>query len=305
MEAKKYVDMTYKELGALDRKRTVFFSSISPLETHGPHLPMGTDIFIAEALRDRIIESLKEKHPDLTVVLLPTLAIGSDAIPVGGSVRVRYQAILYVLLDTGRALAKMGFKYWVLTDNHGGPHHQIAIELAARKLAKDNFHLIAPFHEVFRRMVERAPDLEAETGLTMGSCGDVEDSHAGRNETSLMLAAHPEKVREGWEKVGKGKTPPRKLPFRLLTGASRLLSAAGARDAAVDFHFLAHGLAWVSDPEMETYQGVPGEASAEAGEAMLRYRAKVAVELLEKAMAGKRVRLKPLGWSIRSLRNVI
>lgn len=305
MDILSYADMTHLELDELDRERTVFFSSISPLETHGPHLPMGTDIFIAESLRDRIIDLLKEKRPDLTAVILPTLAIGSDAIPAGGSVRVRYQAILYALLDTGRSLAKMGFKYWVLTDNHGGPHHQIAIELAARKLAKNNFRLIAPFNEVFRRMVARDTALEAETGLSRGSCGDVEDSHAGRNETSLMLAAYPDKVRGGWKKAGKGRVSPRKLPFHLLSVASRLLSAVGAKDAAVDFYFLAHGLAWVSDPKMETYQGTPCEASAEAGEAMLKYRAKVAVELLEKAMGGERVRLKPLGWSIRSLRNLL
>ena len=95
------------------------------------------------------------------------------------------------------------------------------------------------------------------------------------------------------------------MPAVLLAGIGKLLESAGAKDAALDFHFLALGLAWVSDPDMEAYQGNPSKASAAAGEAMLEYRAALAVELLEKAMAGKPVKLKPMGWSMRILRNVM
>lgn len=305
MKTLNYIDMTYDEVKALDRAKTVFFSSISPVETHGPHLPLGTDIFISEHLRDRAIALFGERHSDFTAVVLPTLGIGSDAIPVEGSFRIRYKAIYYSLLDTGAALAKMGFRFWLLTDNHGGPHHQIAIELAARKLVRAGMTLIAPFHYEFRRMVEHSPELLNATGLKPDTCGGVEDAHGGTNETSIMLAACPDRVRPVWKKLGRGKESPRGAQFHLLEGIGRMLAAVGAKDAATDFHFIAHGLAWVSYSKMEPYQGTPSDATSEAGEAMLAWRAGTALGLLEKALEGKPERLKPLGWSIRSVRDVI
>ena len=134
MKTLQYIDMTYEELESLDRNSTVVFSSISPIETHGPHLPLGTDIFIAESLRDRIIEKFGEKHPDFTALILPTIPFGADAIPVAGSLAVGHQAVYRGVLDIGKALADLGFRYWLLTDNHGGPTHEIGIEVAARKL---------------------------------------------------------------------------------------------------------------------------------------------------------------------------
>ena len=169
MKTQQYEELTYLELDALDRKNTVFMSAISPLETHGPHLPLGTDIFIAENLRDRVAQKLTAKYPELNIVFLPTLALGSDSIPVKGSVRIRYKAIRGALIDTGLTLAGLGFKYWILTDNHGGPHHQIAIELAARELAAKKLNLIAPFNTLFRRMVAHDPDLLEKTGLGPGA----------------------------------------------------------------------------------------------------------------------------------------
>jgi len=305
MKISQYVDMTYKELESLDRDTTVVFSSISPIETHGPHLPLGTDIFIAESLRDRIIEKFAEEHQDFTAVVLPTIPFGADAIPVAGSFTIGHQAIGRGVLDMGKALVDLGFRYWLLTDNHGGPSHEIAIEVAARKLAKKGLCLIAPFHESFRRMISHDPDLTQKTGLGPGKCGDVTDSHAGTNETSLMLASDPDKVRDIGKQTGAAKKSSMAFVPRLLSGISQLFKAVGAQDAATDFYFLAHGLAWVGDPQMAPYQGDPSKASKEAGEAMYNYRRDLALELLEEAIEGRPRALKPIGWSIRFVRHFV
>jgi creatinine amidohydrolase len=296
-----YIEMSYEELAALNRETTVVFSSISPIETHGPHLPLGTDIFIAESLRDRIIEMFGKKRSDYIVLMLPTIPFGADAIPVAGSMKVRYRAVFDAVHGMGSTLADLGFRYWVLTDNHGGPSHQIAIEVAARKLAKRGFHLIAPFHESFRRMVALDHDLIEKTGLWPGQCGDVTDSHGGTNETSLMLASYPEKIRGYWKGIGAAKKSSMTFLPRLLSGLSKLLKAIGARDTAIDFYFFAHTLAWINDPNMAPYQGDPSRASKNAGEAMFDFRVNLALELLEQAIAGRRRFSKPIGWSIRSV----
>lgn len=305
MKTLKYEELTYLELDALDRANTVFLSSISPLETHGPHLPIGTDVFIAQNLRDRIAEKIDAKYPGTSIVYLPTIMLGADSIPVKGSVRIRYQAIQGAILDTGLTLASLGFKYWILTDNHGGPHHQFALEAAARELAKKNFFLIAPFNTLFRLMVSHDPDLIGKTGLGPGTCGDTEDSHAGTNETSLMLAAAPEKIRENWKQTGAAKHSEKKLPYYLLSGIAEIMDTLGAKDSATDFRFLADALTWVSDPKMAPYQGNPSMATKEAGDAMLNYHADLAMKFFEQARAGKPVFQKPLGWAIRALKNVM
>src|SRR5262249_16486966 len=40
-------EMSTPALDALDRARTVMLLTVSPLETHGPHLPVGVDAFAA------------------------------------------------------------------------------------------------------------------------------------------------------------------------------------------------------------------------------------------------------------------
>ncbi len=302
MKVLSYIDLTARELEALDRDRTVVFSSISPIETHGDHLPLGTDLFIAESVRDRIMERFGESRPEYSALVLPTLPLGANAIPVPGSVPSDHRAILRAVLDTGRALADLGLRTWVLTDNHGGPLHQIAIETAARKLDRRNLCLIVPFHTLFRRMLDHDPHLLQATGLPPEQCGASEDSHAGTNETSLMLALHPDKIRESWKKTGPARRSPVPAPLRLLAGAGRLLDAVGLRDAATDLRFLSEGLAWVGDPDMAPYQGNPSRATREAGDAMFAYHVDLGMHLLEEALAGTTQRTKPIGWSLRVLR---
>src|SRR4030095_13354441 len=40
-------ELSTPQLDALDRERTVVILTVSPLETHGPHLPVGVDAFTA------------------------------------------------------------------------------------------------------------------------------------------------------------------------------------------------------------------------------------------------------------------
>ncbi len=302
MRALRFMELTAGELAALDRARTVVFSSVSPLEVHGEHLPIGTDLYIAESVRDRILERFLEKRPDHTALVLPTLWLGANAIPPPGSVPISHRAVLRAVLDTGRALADLGFRVWVLTDNHGGPLHQIALETAARKLARRNLCLVLPFHTLFRRMVDHDPGLLQATGLPRDGCGASEDAHAGTNETSLMLALHPDKVRPSWGSTGPARPSPVPFLLRLLPAIARLLEAVGLRHAATDLRFLAPALAWVGDPKMAYYQGDPSAASREAGQAMFAYHADLGGQFLEQALNGTCPRAKPIGWSLRVLR---
>jgi len=300
-----FSELTGPELATLNPDRTIVLSSLSPLEVHGPHLPIGTDIAIAEALKGRIARTIESRHPELNILFMPSLPLGSDPIPVRGSIPVRPRVIESAITDWGAALARLGFRYWILADNHGGPHHQISIEIAARRLRRRGIVLIAPFHYTFRQMIAGSPEMRRSTGLGAGEDGGLDDLHAGTNETSLMLAFFPERVREGWERIGPARRPRPALLARMLAWAAGFLDRLGARGTALDLKYLSVAFAWVSEPGMESYQGDPSRSGREAGERMLEYRAAEACRLLEEAMAGHWPALKPMGWSIRILRRIV
>ncbi|HAP31634.1 MAG TPA: hypothetical protein DCQ14_01055 [Firmicutes bacterium] len=298
-EVKEYVLMTLPEIEALDRKRSVFLLAISPIEVHGPHLPLGTDVFIALTILDRYIKALQEEFPAYTLVKLPPLYLGADALPVKGSLFVPAPLLREVLLSYVKGLAVQGFRYLFLADNHGGPRHQLSIETACRKAwRKYRFHMVNPFNLEFRMMVQHDPQLLAAANLQPGKCGDDPDCHAGTNETSLMLASHPEKVWEIWREVVPSLPHAESKPILFL---SKLIGIFN-RTLGLDLRHLAATLAWVGDREMKPYMGAPALASPEAGEAMLSARVNIAMECFRRALQGEPVHLSPLLWGLRFLR---
>ena len=108
-EVKEYVRMTLTELQELDRAKTIFLMAVSPIEVHGPHLPLGTDVFVAEEMLRRYQAALAEEYPDYTLVLLPSLYVGSDALPAKGSLSVPAPVMREVLLAYVKGLAAQGF----------------------------------------------------------------------------------------------------------------------------------------------------------------------------------------------------
>ncbi len=293
-----YVRLALPEIEALDREKTVFLMAVSPIEVHGPHLPLGTDVFVAEELLRRYAAALDEEYPGLTLVALPSLYLGADALPVKGSLSVPAPLLRKVLLAYVKALAAQGFHYLFLADNHGGPRHQMAIEAASRRAWHHyRFFLINPFNHEFRLMVQHDPAFLKETGLRPGCCGDDADAHAGTNETSLMLQADPQQVRANWRTVPPSLPPQGSKAILFLGRIAGLFS----HTLGEDMKHLAATLAWVGDPWMKPFLGAPALATAEAGEAMLKARTAVAMRYFRAALAGKPLRITPLLWGLRLL----
>ena len=300
-QVKEYARLTIEEIAALDKEKTIFFLAVSPLEAHGPHLPVGTDIFVAQELQRRYIAALQEEFPEYAYVTLPPLFAGADALPCGGSLSVPAPVLKGLLLAYARGLSCQGFKYLFLSDNHGGPRHQLGVESAARKANKKyGFHVIDPFGEVFRLMVEHDAEFLRETGLSPGCCGDDADAHAGTNETSLMLASFPHMVQGDVDSI------PPSLPAKPSAALLFVAKAAGIFSPRLrgELIHLANTLAWVSSPSMLPYMGEPSRASKEAGEAMLQARVRIALQLFRRALSGEDVKITPLLWSLRILQRL-
>lgn len=290
--------MSSPEIDSLDRERTLFAMALSPLEVHGPHLPLGTDVWLAEEVRDRALAKIGARRPQLDFVIFPSFYMGNDTIP--GSVEVDSRAVNLVLRASAAFLADRGFRYLLVADNHGGPRHQVATAKAVKRLyEKRGFHIVAPFLSFYRRMVELDPALLSRLGVGAGSCGDDLDSHAGLNETSLMLDAMPEKVRPVWKDLPRISINPRRSPNLVLGAIGRALRALGLEELGKDLGHAGLMLSWVTEKNPSTYIGEPCGASPEAGERMLDAFAEEAADRVEAALEGRPPYHTPLGWSLR------
>ncbi|QUL98353.1 MAG: creatininase family protein [Candidatus Fermentithermobacillus carboniphilus] len=300
-----YVELTLTDLDSLDRNRTVFFMPVSPIEVHGPHLPLGTDVMISCEVKRRVQQKLLESHPELTLVNLPPLYCGSDALPVPGSISVPAPYLSGVLLSYAKGLARQGFKYLLITDNHGGPRHQMAVDYAVRKAwSKYRFYLIDPFLTIYKYMVRHEPAFMELTGLPAGKCGDDEDNHAGTNETSLMMAVSPDYAEKDYGSVKPSLLPKPRGMAGLLRVVGQVLLRMGFRELGSDLLHLANTLAWVSEKPLVPYMGSPALASREAGESMLNAHVTISLELLERALSGDDVIETPILRSLSFMRNV-
>lgn len=300
-----YQDLTYKELQQLDRAKTIFLMSVSPIEVHGDHLPTGTDIYVSEELINRYEKELACKYPSYTLVKLPPLYAGANALPVEGSLSIPANTLEKLLISYCKGLSKQGFKYLFIADNHGGPGHQMAMEVVTRKMyRKHKFYFINPFNLEFKYMVQHDPSFLESIGLGPKTCGDDHDSHGGTNETSLMLASAPGKIKPNYIEVETSIPPSVTGGPKVIQTVASILAKLGAKELPRDLTHLANTLAWVSDPKMKSYMGDPKIASKDAGERMLNGRVKVAMDLFEKALRGEEIATTPMLWSVRVLRNL-
>lgn len=298
----RYAELNLSNLRCINPQKTICLMAVSPIEVHGPHLPLGTDVFIAEKLQEEYCRALASRWPDFDLLLLPPVYAGCDSLPVEGSISVRAKTLEALMEDYVRSLAGQGFRYLIVCDNHGGPSHQLAMEAASRKAwRRYNFALINPFNVVYKKMVLHDKSFLELVGLPPGQCGDDDDCHAGTNETSLMLAARSHLVGD-YHSVGASAPPAKTGLAALVRGLGKLLSRLGFKELYAEMDHLAGLLAWINAPGRQPYLGAPGLATPEAGERMIKGHVSVAVELVAEALAGKKPSTEPMLWRMRFFR---
>ena len=197
-------ELSTPQLDALDRARTVVILTVSPLETHGPHLPLGVDAFTARHFAESVADRLVAARPGWSVVLAPTLHLGSFTFETVGTVAVRQRVVRDVVVDYGRALARAGFRHVLISNGHGGPGHLVALEEAAAIVSRRYSIMMASFtgHLAWEFLRGRLlPRMEAALGRPLSPAerqAFSEDAHGGWWETSIMLALRPDLVDDGY-----------------------------------------------------------------------------------------------------------
>ncbi|OGC90798.1 MAG: hypothetical protein A2W25_12745 [candidate division Zixibacteria bacterium RBG_16_53_22] len=251
-------ELTSVEFTSLDRRRTLIFLPVSPLEAHGSHLPLGVDYFNAVYFAERIAGSIIEKRPDHEVVIYPGIPLGASVYRLPGSVKTDAISIFKMIYYFGESLAAWGFKYIFVLSGHGSPKHIVAVESACLKVSRKHkmqMHNLSgglAIRFLKGEFIDRISSLmtvpipaERREVLKM-------DLHGGWWETSMMLLLKPELV---------------KPEYKSLPGVMRDKKNKGPGCG---------------------YYGYPAFAGAEFAEASMKVMALEALEIIEGILDGKR-----------------
>jgi creatinine amidohydrolase/Fe(II)-dependent formamide hydrolase-like protein len=301
-------ELTRSDLLALDPARSLAVCAVSALEVHGPHLPIGSDFHQAVWMADETGRRFAENHADWTVVRHPPLPIGTDELPLPGSINFPAQTVYRSVCALGSRLADAGFRHIVITNAHGGPRHAAALEAACRSVSRrKGVAMISPAIRALHRLVSGAAfdQVEEVIGRKLGVDelhGARVGEHAGTWETSWYLAQRPELVKSEWKDLAEDHPPPLRWLQRLgerLGGTSDEPAQPGAKlGLGQTLVQLAGGLGWTRNArdgygregERVTYSGWPAVASPELGRAYAELSVRMCLEDVEAVVAG---RMKP------------
>jgi len=258
--------ITKRQFDRIDRGRAVVLLTCSPLEVHGPHLPLGADMLEGEGLSERVLRFLPERHRDRAFLKLPSLWTASDVVPQPGSLHFHPSTTVRVLTDLGRTLAAQGFRHVMVSSFHGGPRHFLAIEKACANVhRRHGLEMVSIFSLMIARLTQGTSNLDDVLGAVPGvDRGDlVGDTHGGLIETSQLLALHGDWVDP------EHKLLPRTTVETWLEARGEARPAGGRGDPRRLLDMLRSyraGLRYFLD---ETYSGAPASASPELGERFL------------------------------------
>lgn len=196
-------EMNSAAIAALDPARTMMILPLDPLEEHGPHLPIGADIFQTEGAMVRMAARLTDSLPGWTIVLLPTIPYGTEGanqIPdrpdIRGTFSLRATTLRSLLVDVGTAVADNGFRWLFVVYMHGAQSQAVAVNDACdfvretRRIAMLNL----------AGMEWYMPDAPAVDALLHARLSNADfkrlgfDIHAGMRETSRMLVLRPDLI---------------------------------------------------------------------------------------------------------------
>jgi creatinine amidohydrolase len=276
-------ETTHNRLKQLDPARTCVVVAISPLEAHGPHLPVGQDWFEAMALGEHTVRRVAEKKPDWTFLFLPPVPIADDCLPHLGSVPFPAPLVRDVAFRLMLPFARHGFARLIYTSFHGGPRHMTALEHAAHKLTRDyDTHAFSIFSAVVCRMLEGNVFFDAIKDHPDNpiSLDDIsQDWHAGFVETSLALHLWPQLVDDGWQSL-----PP---AFRKVIQEENDKGAyfmGAGRETLIDrvnkvSNMMRNIKAQIEHYDDNTYSGSPARASEEMGRLMFEHLLDISTEI--------------------------
>jgi len=173
----------WPDIAARNCEQWIAVLPLAATEQHGPHLPLGTDVMIAQAYLARVHELLPQNLP-VTFLPLQPVGISTEHVDYPGTLTLPTDVALRSWMALGESVARAGLKKLIMVTSHGG--NNAAMTLVAQEL-RATHGLLAVTTSWSRFGV---PDgLFDADELRHGV-------HGGAVETSIMLARFAEHVRK-------------------------------------------------------------------------------------------------------------
>jgi creatinine amidohydrolase len=245
-----WTDIRWPELAGADRARWIAVLPLAATEQHGPHLPLDTDVLIAQAYLAQVRQQLSDDVP-VTFLPIERIGISSEHTDFPGTLTLAPEVAFKSWMAIGESVAHVGLKKLVIVTSHGG--NSAAMSLVAQELRARHHMLVVT--TAWGRL--SAPE-------TLFPAEEVEHGiHGGAIETSIMLARYGEHVRRAAIANFRPSTIAMKKDFRWLSAQRPAPFAWQAQDL--------HPSGAVGDAT---------QASAEKGERLVDRGARAFCELL-------------------------
>ncbi|WP_027580248.1 creatininase family protein [Bradyrhizobium sp. Ai1a-2] len=177
-----WTEIRWPEIVTAAPARWIAVLPLAATEQHGPHLPLGTDIMIAEAYLALVRELLPVGLPATFLPLQP-VGISTEHIDFPGTLTLPTNVALKTWMALGDSVARAGVKKLVMVTSHGG--NSAAMSLVAQDLRAQHGMLVVT---TSWSRLSAAEKLFAAEEVRHGI-------HGGAVETSIMLARYPHTVR--------------------------------------------------------------------------------------------------------------
>jgi creatinine amidohydrolase len=223
-------EMTWVEARAAADAGAIALLPIGATEAHGPHLPLATDVILSEELARRAQAELGARERRAVIAPSVSYAVTDYAAGFGGTVSIGAPTATQLVAEVCLGLQREGFAKVCLVNSHLEPAHADTLRAAIAVVAARGGGKVA-----FPDQLEKRWARTLTEEYRRGAC------HAGRYETSLVLAARPGLVRGS-----RLALPERPIDLaRAMREGKRTFREAGADQA---------------------YFGAPAEATAAEGE---------------------------------------
>ena len=165
---------------AVKQAQGVCLVPMGVLEKHGPHLPLGTDVYSA---RELCFRAAQQEY----CIIYPFYFAGQifEAQQQPGTIAYSADLIYKLLDETCREIARNGIKKIILVNGHGG-NNAFLQYFCQVQLATPRDYVVY--------VISPSTDAEAQRQIAALRKSSF-DGHAGEVETSVMLAIRPDLVK--------------------------------------------------------------------------------------------------------------
>jgi creatinine amidohydrolase len=178
-----WTDIHWPDIAGAEPARWIAVLPLAATEQHGPHLPVGTDVMIAQAYLSRVRELLSSTIPATFLPLQP-VGISTEHIDYPGTLTLPAEIALKNWMALGTSVARTGVRKLVMITSHGG--NSAAMTLVAQDLrATCGLLVVTTGWSRFGAPEGLFSAEELRHGI-----------HGGAVETSIMLARYPDTVRK-------------------------------------------------------------------------------------------------------------